>query len=466
MSPYLKDAIDIIAGRLCQVAEDEEFRSAVLALAQTLLGQSPNSEPSTNAKCETDSELLSIAARCRLKAKGCRWAVERDRMKRDGAEHSVEIAPTDIELLDAARQLPDCNLWTNRPSFVLPEQLSRCETLAGCFEALAMTLETAEMVVKHDVGTQSELKLVLQLVAEAQSALRLAVARVSGPTDSEQTSAFRWLKAMTEKKRLFVERFMRIEDIADPELWRDLICRCDDIRSQLRTLKVRDRLHCRLLEKLTYQLSLLSQTDDDDYKWLRIATTVDDMVQAGVPPSNLELRKLLSPVLEDAPELDKDTPTGFKLAVRETQRLQDIDVQEDKSDPVSGYPPEVKTAAMLLKGKKVALIGGDAREHTKVALESALELKELLWAERGTSVSSLAPYVARPEVAAVLLAIRWSPHSYGDVKKFCDRYEKPLVWLPGGMSVTQVAFQIMTQCGDRLRAASESKTADTISQNT
>ncbi len=52
----------------------------------------------------------------------------------------------------------------------------------------------------------------------------------------------------------------------------------------------------------------------------------------------------------------------------------------------------------------------------------------------------------------VLLAIRWSSHSFGDVKAFCDRHGKPLVRLPGGYGAHQVASQILAQCGGRLGA--------------
>lgn len=60
--------------------------------------------------------------------------------------------------------------------------------------------------------------------------------------------------------------------------------------------------------------------------------------------------------------------------------------------------------------------------------------------------------MARSDVAAVLLAIRWSSHSYGDVKEYCDKYGKPLVYLTGGYNPNQVAHQILAQVGDRLRA--------------
>ena len=59
--------------------------------------------------------------------------------------------------------------------------------------------------------------------------------------------------------------------------------------------------------------------------------------------------------------------------------------------------------------------------------------------------------MSRPDVAVVLLAIRWASHSYGDVIKFCEETGKPLVRLPAGYNPNQVAAQIMSQCGSRLR---------------
>ncbi len=50
----------------------------------------------------------------------------------------------------------------------------------------------------------------------------------------------------------------------------------------------------------------------------------------------------------------------------------------------------------------------------------------------------------------MLLAIRWSSHSFGDVKRFCDRYGKPMVRLPGGYSPNQVAAQVLMQVSGQL----------------
>ena len=56
--------------------------------------------------------------------------------------------------------------------------------------------------------------------------------------------------------------------------------------------------------------------------------------------------------------------------------------------------------------------------------------------------------------APVLLAIRWSSHSFGDVRQFCERHGKPLVRLQAGYHPNQVALQIVSQCSGRLTPTS------------
>lgn len=120
-------------------------------------------------------------------------------------------------------------------------------------------------------------------------------------------------------------------------------------------------------------------------------------------------------------------------------------------------PPteDVRDVARRLSNKSLVIIGGDRRDGAYKAIKEAFGLKELLWVEtrEHKSFADFEPYVARVDVAAVLLAIRWASYSYGEVTEFCERYGKPLVRLPGGYGVNQVAAQIMAQCSDRLPAS-------------
>lgn len=105
----------------------------------------------------------------------------------------------------------------------------------------------------------------------------------------------------------------------------------------------------------------------------------------------------------------------------------------------------------MLRGRTVVLIGGIKRPLAAESLTQAFDLKELVWVEgRDQTYAEFEPYVARPDVAAVILAIRWSRHGFGEVKEFCEKYDKPLVRLPGGYSPNQVALHIVNQIGERL----------------
>ena len=110
-------------------------------------------------------------------------------------------------------------------------------------------------------------------------------------------------------------------------------------------------------------------------------------------------------------------------------------------------PEEVQAVAERLANKVMVVIGGERRPHACDALKSAFRLKDLIWisTREHESVDHFEPYVARPEVDTVLLAIRWTSHSYGEVRDFCEKHGKRFVRLPGGYNPNQVAHQILQQ---------------------
>src|SRR6185437_9473533 len=131
-------------------------------------------------------------------------------------------------------------------------------------------------------------------------------------------------------------------------------------------------------------------------------------------------------VLDMMPEGEEEVfSTGFHRVLRE------IDRYLANRTPTTEVAADVPTAAVLevtrlLKGKGVVLIGGQRRPEAHEALKAAFGLKELVWFEtrEHESIDVFEPYVARPDVALVILAIRWSSHSYGDVRKFCEEHGK------------------------------------------
>src|SRR6185295_12839977 len=89
--------------------------------------------------------VATVAARARLKADCCRWAIERRRRLRDGADFELLVKPRDLALGADTRALPDCYAWPLDPYVSLPEDRA-LDDAAGCYEALADAYELAERV--------------------------------------------------------------------------------------------------------------------------------------------------------------------------------------------------------------------------------------------------------------------------------------------------------------------------------
>jgi len=401
----------------------------------------------------SDTELPMIEARCRLKAEASRWAEQRRKL----ADYHSEVEPRDRELITQAKQLPDCFLWMSHSSAPNPAEPQEWQILGGCFDALAAAVAVIHRILIEDDEAPEYFEKAVDLLAEAQSALRMVVTRLEGPpTDHDQARVFGWLKSVALERQIFIRRFMRLDDPANPDRYEDLLLRIAAFESQWESGRKKSIQRKKSLGRLKFKLSLISQMTPQDAAaaWQSIADDVDHLIAEGLPPSNVELRDLLVNHVDELPELAKTTK-GFQLTIREIDKFlasaptRGDRIHQGDEDDTS---PLVAEAANLLAGKAVIIIGGDRRPFAAEALERAFLLSELIWIDTRAheSVSGFEPYVARPDVALVLLAIRWSSHSYGEVQDFCRAYDKPLVRLPGGYNPNQVAAQIHEQCSGRL----------------
>ncbi len=406
----------------------------------------------------TASDLPLIQERCRAKAEGARWAAERRRRLATEADYEIEIEPMDREIIGKAKKLPDCFLWMNHPSGPVPSDLGLLDDLAGCFEAAADAIALVRSLLGESETEDAEFEQALNLLAEAQSALRAAVARVGYKQDKDQLYAYQWLRGTCRRDQVYIKRYMRLGDEADPKEWPALGSRIQSLDSEVRERQERRKQHEADLKRIGYHQKALLGGGKANHAndWSILIETMDKVVQEGTPPSSTELRELLLPVADRVP--DVPLPQNFQLVMREVDRF--LATRPAPQAEEEGVEPaeEVKRVAAWLAGKVLVLIGGVPRPYARQALERAFGLKELDWVETDEhdSVARFESHVARPDVAVVLLAIRWTSHSFANVKEFCDSHGKPLVRLPGGYNPNQVAAQIAQQCGERLEACSNS----------
>jgi hypothetical protein len=425
------------------------------SVRETLRVLRPVPTPATwRAPTVTDADLPLIAERCRLKAEGARWSATRQRLLREGADYDAQIEPQDRDIIARAKMLPECFLWMCHRDGPSPSDLEQYEELAGSFEAAA----AAALLIDQIINTQNDdhdlFAHALDLAAEAQSALRVAITEIGGNTDSDQYKLFQWLKTTGAERQILIRRYMRKDDPADPLAWQALQERVQQLGERMNSTRERTKRQRGLFSKVRYHLKLIEANRGQEriYDWQKVMEAIDELIADGLPPSNRELRDCVLPVAEELPETVEPSK-AMSLVLRELEQFITARPTKAESDEVLTpiITEDVRKAADLLRGRAVVLIGGLKRPQAAEALTNALELSELIWVEgRDQTYELFEPDVARPDVDVVLLAIRWSRHGFGEVKAFCDKYDKPLVRLPGGYSPNQVAFHIMSQVAERL----------------
>jgi hypothetical protein len=307
-------------------------------LPELTLGRSPTISSETTPSRTTrwisasDEDLPWIESRCRLKAKAARWAATRRRLIAEGAAFATAIDPFDRDLISDAKALPECFLWMCHPSGPSPADARLYDPVAACFVAVADLLAIMRQIREEPDLLQSQFEPALNLLAEAQSALRVAIGQLEGPLDNDQLLVFNWLKTTTAENQVFIEHYMRADDPADPALHVTLAARIERLGAAVQATRGRVKQRRKLLGKVRHKASLIANDpDNSEEQWLLLAAIVDELIFDGLPPSNRELRELLLPVIDDLPELPQ-LPHGFHLVLSEIDRFL------AQSPPHGNYP--------------------------------------------------------------------------------------------------------------------------------
>ena len=329
------------------------------------------------------------------------------------------------------------------------------EDLGGAFAVGAEAAELLAVLKELPEGlAERHRERVLYAVAESQALMWAGLLDVHRRVDNDQVHLFVHVREEARQAQIYINRYLKREDRVSADAWPSLLSRIAVLKEQLGEARGKARTRDKGLTNLKYKLRKMGESPETAAsEWPRVLELLDEVVTAGVPASNVDIRELLLPVLDTLPEDQEPGPNAERvfravneyLATRPAPHL-----EEGTEEPA----PEVRTVADLLRGREVVLIGGVERPTAARAIERAFGLSGVNWISTRPheSVTIFEPAVARPETAVVLLAIRWASHSYGDVKDYCEKYGKPMVYLTGGYNPNQIAHQILAQVGDRLRA--------------
>jgi hypothetical protein len=292
--------------------------------------------------------------------------------------------------------------------------------------------------------------------------------------ERDQQEAFRWLTGITREYGFYVDRHMRADDPADPAGWADLRRRVTELAESIEQRRRSKRERAQLYGKVRYLVGRLTADvpDHDAGEWRSLEAAVEALLALKVAPSDAALRENLLPLVENLPDLPpsyRREDSAMRQVLDQVRRYLDSAAadraaEEEEQEDSGGSAGDVAEVARLLRGRRVVLIGGEPRPAAKAALERAFGLSEVDWldAPAHSSFWNFEPPIARPDTALVLLAIRWSSHSFGEARAICERFGKPLVRLPGGYNPTQVAYQVMQQVGGQLAAATSTDAAPAV----
>lgn len=397
-------------------------------------------------------DLETIATSCALKADAARWMRERQRLLSQGKTMPTELAAQKWKLIEHAQTLPECYLWMLHQEPAATVDPALYDNLGNCYEACAMIGGLLDKLLANERQSQPALLQALSLAALAQATLRNAIQLIDGGVDADQRKLYQWVEAAHSQYHLQMRRYTRRSKEANPALAATLVQQVYDLIDKLNTQRKRQNTQRRLWRNAqTLAQAIQAQPDTvPALEWQQLETAIAALVGGGVPPSSVELRTLLLPLLDLLPDtLEQSKPFG--LVLREIDHFLAQETDDGLPAAETALSADVLRVRELLQGESVIFIGGERRLAAEAALCSAFGLQELIWlAGHDQTYTAFEPYVARTDVSVVILALRWSRHGFGQVKEYCDRYDKLFVRLLSGYNPNQVAHAILNQIGARL----------------
>lgn len=398
-------------------------------------------------------DLGLIAAKCGLKAEACRLCVERTEAGAD-TQREWEFRSRASDLLERRKKLDDAFLWMLLRDKTQPDTESM-RRIASCYETHRAACEVAAAsVASKSAYTRPELERALELLAEANSALRVVLQESTWLTqpDKDQDDTHLWLLDKTRTLEHYITQHMTLDDPGDP-------ARAGEILGEVRSLAegVEERLkneHKVTSTLNTMRYHLKNQSADgqlEPHDARRINESAEALIDMGIEPGDNRLVELKNLINLDA---FPDTVSPGD-AMREIASGPPTPEPDEPTERGSAWNDGVLRVREFLRGGRVVMVGGKPGEYAEQGrrIEEAFELSALDWAElteHGTA-ARMEHLFTRDDVRLVLTITKLGGHQHIDfARDAAKKIGVPCVMLKGGHNPNRVAFDILDQASDQL----------------
>ncbi|MDO4569538.1 MAG: hypothetical protein Q4D38_04050 [Planctomycetia bacterium] len=375
------------------------------------------SEParSTSNNMLRAEEVEQLEKRLLLKIEASRWAMERDRLlKKTSIDYQTEIEPRDHALLAQARELTNCYLWMNNPDTAPSLSKDSYEMLATAYASAAKCVHFLRYLSDlTDKSPQSEvlnriLRDALYITATAQSALRRVTYEVSGREDQDQIRIHRWLTLLTKKYSIYVNRHMKKDSLAPVDRIYVIPEYIDRLKNEVEKLGQKQKILSEGFGRIQYHAARINSVEGSSYDWGRIIRTVEELVDAGVRPSDERFAQHLNPILQymKKPPTYKEHPFFVNVLMeldywRGDVAQKELVRQEAHASPIrpSVDPDQEDSAATYMsvwdEMEGITLSSGGIQPAARVPEESAVEKPPLKIEEVSPADISFVPFSAK-----------------------------------------------------------------------
>lgn len=320
--------------------------------------------------------------------------------------------------------------------------------LADCFDNVARAARVISLSRKDVEGSRlveprsTEEREIILLLAEAQSALRIAAEPFGQSRDEDQYTAFRWLRLVTERERIYLDRFMRMDDPGDPHAAAELSERVSAVEQSLSKRKEARTEHKSRRGKIRYHVKRLLADPDvgDPADWNSLGAAMSQLMARG--ESAAAMNSLIADLRQS--RIWQHAPAQLAEALAAAD-------EDDGAAPPREYGPSVHRVRDWLRGSRVVVIGGERRPDAAARIAGAFDLADLEWVGLGEHSSSapLRPEIMRAETKLVLVLVKLAGHAHvEDSRRWSREAGKPCVLLRAGYNPEQIAASILEQVSD------------------